>query len=706
MTTWLLRYDGYDERQEPLREALCTLGNGRFATRGAAPESRPDGVHYPGTYAAGVFNRISAEVSGHQVENESMVNLPDWQSLTFRAVGADGPGEWCDLSTGTVDDYAQELDLRRGVLTRRFRWTDPAGHRTTVAQRRVVSMADPFLAGLDTTFAADNWSGRLEVRSGLEGRVGNKGVARYRGLGDEHLEVVDLGPCGDGVIAVDVRTTQSQVLVSLAARHRLSVDGVDVAPPHQVLLDGGYVGHELAVDVRRGGTVTVEKVVALYTSRDRAITSPPEEARDKVSCAPSFEALLDRHVLAWDHLWERCDIELVGHQRSETVLHVHLFHLMQSLSQHSVDLDVGIPARGLHGEAYRGHIFWDEMFVFPYLTLRMPEISRALLLYRWRRLPQARKAAHEAGFRGAMFPWQSGSSGREETQRVHLNPKSGRWLPDHSHLQRHIGLAVAYNTWQFYEATGDRDFLASYGAEVILEVARFFASLATYDRGDDRYDVRGVMGPDEYHDAYPWRDEPGLDNNSYTNVMVVWLMTKALALVHELPERRRQELFDLLGLQRAELEHWEHISRKMRLCWLDEGVLAQFEGYERLEEFPWSDYVERYADIARLDRILEAEGDTPNRYQVSKQADVLMLFFLLSSDELREVVERLGYQWDAEMVPRTVDYYRQRTSHGSTLSKLVHSWVLARYDGKVAWDLFTEALESDVSDVQGGTTAE
>ncbi|HEU4491166.1 MAG TPA: glycosyl hydrolase family 65 protein [Jiangellales bacterium] len=702
MTTWLLRYDGYDERQEPLREALCALGNGRFATRAAAPESRADGVHYPGTYAAGVFNRLAAEVGGQPVENESMVNLPDWQSLTFRV--DDGP--WCDVATGKLDGYVQELDIRRGVLMRRFRWTDPAGRTTVVAQRRLVSMADPFLAGLQTTVVPEDWSGRLTVRSGLDGRVANSGVARYRGLGDQHFELVDLGSTGPGTVALDVRTNQSQVLVSLAARHRVVVDGSHAATEETVVRDGAFVGVDLELDATQGRTVTIDKVVTLFTSRDRAITAPAEEARDKIDCAPDFEPLLERHVLTWDHLWERCHIEMVGHQRTETVLHLHLFHLLQSLSQHSVDLDVGIPARGLHGEAYRGHIFWDEMFVFPYLTLRMPELSRALLLYRWRRLPQARKAAHDAGYRGAMFPWQSGASGREETQRVHLNPKSGRWLPDHSHLQRHIGLAVAYNTWQYYEATGDRDFLASYGAEVLLEVARFFASLATYDRGDDRYDIRGVMGPDEYHDAYPWRDEPGLDNNAYTNVMTVWLMTKALALVRELPDRRRQELFDLLGLRRNELEQWEHLSRKMRLCFHEDGVLSQFEDYERLEEFPWGDYVERYADIARLDRILEAEGDTPNRYKVSKQADVLMLFFLLSTDELRAIIEQLGYDWDPLLLQRTVEYYRERTSHGSTLSKIVHSWVLARTDRKLAWDLFVEALESDISDVQGGTTPE
>ena len=264
-----------------------------------------------------------------------------------------------------------------------------------------------------------------------------------------------------------------------------------------------------------------------------------------------------------------------------------MFHLLQTVSEHSADLDVGIPARGLSGEAYRGHVFWDEIFVFPYLTLRMPDLARALLLYRWRRLPHARLAARQAGYRGAMFPWQSGASGREETQPLHLNPRSGRWLRDNSHLQRHIGLAVAYNTWQYYQATGDLDFLASYGAELILEIAKFWSSAATYDRADDRYDLLALMGPDEYHDGYPWRDEPGVDNNAYTNVMAAWTLTRALTTVDVLPERRRRELLDLLGVTRTDLERWDHISRRLRLRWHDDGILSQFEGYERLEQFDW-----------------------------------------------------------------------------------------------------------------------
>ncbi|MGH8869057.1 MAG: glycoside hydrolase family 65 protein [Actinomycetes bacterium] len=702
MSKWLLRYDGFEPAQEGLREALCTLGNGRFATRGAAPESRPDGVHYPGTYAAGVFNRLTDEVAGRRIENESMVNLPDWQSLRFRVEDEN----WFSLEGATVHDYVQELDLRRGVLSRRFLVEDGRGRRTTVGQRRLVSMADPFVAALQCTVVAENWSGRLVVRSGLDGRAANTGVPRYAGLSATHLRVLAADAPGDDVLALDVETTQSRLAVGVAARHCVLVSGGASDAVLTAVVRDDHVAHEVTLPMRPGEARTVEKVVALYTSRDRAVSDPGEAARRKVASAPDFDRLLRDHVLAWDHLWERCDVEIDDSEGAQRALHVHLFHLMQTVSQHSKELDVGIPARGLHGEAYRGHIFWDETFVHPFLTLRMPELSRGLLLYRWRRLPEARRAAREADFRGAMFPWQSGSDGREETQTWHVNPRSGRWLPDHSRLQRHIGLSVAYNAWKYFQASGDTEFLAQYGAELLLEISLFFSSLATYDPASGRYDIRGVMGPDEYHDGYPWRDDPGLDNNTYTNVMVVWTLRRTLECLDALPDRRRGELLDSLDIRRSDVERWEHMVRKVRVCWLDDDVLAQFEGYERLEELPWGDYVARYGDVSRLDRILEAEGDTSNRYKVSKQADTLMLFFLLTAEELSDVLRGLGYPYTPQLIPRTVDYYRRRTSHGSTLSKVVHAWVLARGDRKAAWEYFREALDSDLADVQTGTTAE
>jgi trehalose/maltose hydrolase-like predicted phosphorylase len=380
--------------------------------------------------------------------------------------------------------------------------------------------------------------------------------------------------------------------------------------------------------------------------------------------------------------------------------------LLQTVSPNSIDLDVGVPARGWHGEAYRGHVFWDEMFAFPFLNFQRPWLASALLDYRHARLDAARATASAAGYRGAMYPWQSGSDGREETQLLHLNPHSGRWLPDNSHLQRHVNISVAYDVWQHYQVTGDTQYLRFGGAETLIEIARFWASLATYNPDLDRFEILGVMGPDEYHDAYPASDRPGVDNNTYTNVMAVWVLLRAAQAIDELPPHYRREVINELGLSADELGRWRDITSKMRVVIQEAGVLAQFEGYDQLLEFDWDAYRARYGNIKRLDRVLEAEGDSTNRYQVSKQADVLMLLFLLSRSELREILRNLGYDVTAEQLTRTVHYYLDRTTDGSTLSGVVSAWVLSRLDPAQAWRSYIDALQSDVSDVQGGTTAE
>lgn len=214
------------------------------------------------------------------------------------------------------------------------------------------------------------------------------------------------------------------------------------------------------------------------------------------------------------------------------------------------------------------------------------------------------------------------------------------------------------------------------------------------------------MGPDEFHEGYPDRDLPGLDNNAYTNVMAVWCLCRALDVLAALPGSRRAELLEKLHIDNDEIDRWGDVSRKMRLCFHSDGILSQFEGYEDLEELDWDAYRAKYGDIGRLDRILEAEGDTPNRYKLAKQADTVMLLQMLSIEELSELWDRLGYEFDPEMIQRTVDYYEQRTSHGSTLSVMVHAWLHSKLDRAKSWSLFRHALESDINDVQGGTTRE
>jgi alpha,alpha-trehalase len=705
VSDWVLAYEGFDPAHEGLREALCTLGNGYVATRGAAPESRADGVHYPGTYVAGCWNRLTDNVDGQTVDNESMVNLPNWLPLTI----AVDQGDWLDLAQVEVLTQRQELDLRRGVLTRWVRIRDAQGRITGLTQRRFVHMKRAHLAGLETTVVAENWSGLLRIRSGIDGTVKNAGVRRYNTLAGDHLLPIDQGGASPDTVVLTVETSQSRIRIATGARTRVWLSGERCDPPRQLRTEPGLVEQEMAVAVTAGQEVTVEKVVAMHTVRDWAVSEPAETAVAALERADDFEALLAEHTLAWAHLWDRFYTALEdGHQagpQASLTIRLYLFHLLQTLSLHTLEADAGVPARGLHGEAYRGHVFWDELFVLPMLTLRAPGLTRALMKYRYRRLPAARDAALACGLTGALYPWQSGSDGREVSQLIHLNPLSGRWLPDVSQLQRHAGLAVAFTAWHYFEATGDMGFLEEEGAEMILEIARYWASLATHDQDLDRFVIRGVMGPDEFHTGYPGAETAGVDNNSYTNIMAVWVLRRALDVLEALPVRRRLELTESLGVHPSEVKLWQQMIHKMFVPF-HLGVISQFEGFEDLEELNWEDYRQRYGNIQRLDRILEAEGRSVNDYKASKQPDVLMLFYLLSADELRDLLSELGYTLKPDLIPRTIEYYLGRTSHGSTLSALVHAWVLARAHRDRSVDYFKLLLESDVADVQGGTTAE
>jgi alpha,alpha-trehalase len=241
---------------------------------------------------------------------------------------------------------------------------------------------------------------------------------------------------------------------------------------------------------------------------------------------------------------------------------------------------------------------------------------------------------------------------------------------------------------------------------MILEIGRLLASIATYNCDLDRYELLGVMGPDEYHDSYPDSEQPGLNNNAYTNVMTVYVLRSALKAIEALAPRRRDDLLETLGLKQAELDCWQDIIHKMRVVFHGDEIISQFEGYDQLEELDWQRYRKKYGNIQRLDRILEAEGDTTNRYKLSKQADVLMLFYLFSAEELQQLFALMGYSFNPGSIPRNIDYYGRRSSHGSTLSNIVHSWVLARSHRRRSLKLFHKSLESDISDVQGGTTHE
>jgi len=705
MSGWKLTYKKFDQDSEALRETLCTLGNGYFGTRGAAPESMATKVHYPGTYIAGVYNTLSTDVANRTIHNEDFVNCPNWLMFNYRI--NDGP--WIYRLNYKRLNYKKELNLKKGMLSRRFHWQDEEGRITLVESHRIVSMADPHCGAIRYTITPENYKGKITIRSGIDGLIVNGGVERYKQLNSQHLIPSSHGAFEDDGVFLQMQTSQSKIEITEAMRNLVYKGHKQIYPDLEVIAHGRQrIFHEFSVDVKKGERLTVEKIVSIYTSRDQGVADNCELARKKTASIKNFDALYKPHQAKWKSLWKRFDIEIEGDEFIQLILRLHTFHLLQSASTYNEDIDAGMPVRGLHGEAYRGHVFWDELFVFPFYNLHAPEITRALLMYRYRRLQAAKENALSHGFKGAMYPWQTASKGDEQTQIIHLNPLSNTWGPDYSSLQHHVSIAVAYNVWNYFYTTSDRDFLDRYGAEMIVEIAHFWGSKATFNTKTRRYEIKNVMGPDEFHEKYPGADKGGIHNNAYTNVLAVWVIEKALHILDEMMMTEdREALLIKANISQEDLSKWRGVIEKMTVPMDQNGIIHQFEGYMDLQELDWDEYKKKYGNIHRIDRILKAEGQFSDSYKVAKQADVLMMFYVLNLQELKKIFTRLGYPFPKDIVKKNFEYYFPRTSHGSTLSMVVHAYVAEIIgDRDQALSFFTKSLESDVYDTQGGTTQE
>jgi beta-phosphoglucomutase family hydrolase len=703
LDNWSITYHDYVPEKEKTRETLLTVGNGYFGTRGSMTETEAGEHNYPGTYMAGVYNRLISNVSGHDTENEDLVNVINWTPVSFKI---DDDEEFFNVNKAEILEVRRALRFNNGVLYRRLVVKDGKGRETLIGTRRMASMDNPNLAAQEYTITPLNYSGKITVRSGLHGDHINTGVDRYSQLNQKHLEQVLLGSEENKQFIV-VKTTQSHTVIAAAAQ--LTVfegDDRDYVHFHKEHT-AGRSQIEFTKRVRQGEFLRVQKIVGLYHNTGQEELDPLERALETCKKYKSFDEVLEKSALKWEEIWDNIDVRIAGDRLAQKLMRLHLYHMMVTTSPLNASIDAGIPARGLHGEAYRGHIFWDEIFILPFYNLHFKEIARSILMYRYRRLDEARKYAREYGYQGAMFPWQSGSSGREETQAIHLNPVSGEWGADHSSLQRHVSLAIAYNIWQYYHVTADLAFMEDYGAELLFEICRFWAGKSKLNRVTGRYEIIKVMGPDEFHEKYRDTEEGGLKDNAYTNLMVAWMLAKAGELLESVDNDKKEALLERLRITDGEMERWKDIASRINLVISSDGIISQYDGYFDLKELDFEEYRRKYGNIYRMDRILKAEGKSPDEYKVAKQADTLMTFYNLSKEEVDRILERLDFRMPGDYLMKNLEYYLARTSHGSTLSRVVHAQ-LANLTGdhQLSWELYHDALTSDYNDIQGGTTAE
>ena len=712
---WIVSYNKYDPQTEMKRESLCALGNGYFFTRGAASDAVADDVHYPGTYIAGAYNSSRLGPSREEFDREELVNMPNWLPLTFSI----DDGDWFSIDEVEIEDFSQKLDLQQGILYREVKFKDKEGHETTLRERRFVHMHFSHLAGQEIEIEARNWSGKLKVKTEIDGSVTNSGDSvdpNYKHT--KHLKVVECD-AKENELFLKVTTSDSGLIVALATRTSI--------PSHPDVEWNGRCEEERAIseitlDFTQGENVSIQKICAVYTSRDIGIYEPGSATREEVDDAPSFDDLVESQIDTWRSLWQQFDLFLeASEEHSKLIpsllLHLNSFHCLQTASSHTVDLDTGIPARGWTGEGYQGHIFWDDLFVFPFINLRMPDISAALLKYRYRRLPEARKIALKYGARGACFPWQSASDGKERTPNYWWMKERHEWIKDHTHREIHVNGAIAYNIWQYYQVTLDHQFMYSFGSEMLMEIARFFATYARYNEEKERYEITGVIGPDEFHNAYPGAKEAGINNNAYTNILASWTIRRALVLLDEMPSDHSKQIRSRLEIEDDEIQLWQDVSTKLFLPIMQNGLLSQFEGFEDLKEFPKGAHDKDFHK--ELKAQLKMHRGYLNDYKLSKQADILMLGFLFSPGEIEKLIENLGYPKSCVALDDLVDYYLPRTANESTLSRVAHSWVLSRLERlrtgnhkecqelhrRAEHEVFYEALGSDYYDVAARGTA-
>ena len=693
---WMLEYVNYDTAKEKSREALLTIGNGYMGTRGAMEEISAGKTNYPATYIAGLYNRLITEVAGRDIENEDFVAAPNWLKISFKI----NDNEWFNPNDISIESIIRRLDFKTGELTREMIVVDNEDRKTLVTSKRVISMENVHHAAMIYNVTPLNYSGHITFCSQLDGTIINEGVERYKALNSKHLEPAEQGSLNNKTWIV-TQTTQSKIQIAESSKI-IADNNSNIATTTEDGVAYTYVDRF----IEEGETTSIEKIVAVYDSNN-CNGSALSGALAELDKEQSYDQILDGSAKAWEKIWQEVDIKVDGDRIAQKMLRLHIYHLMVSASPHNKSIDAGITARGLHGEAYRGHIFWDELFILPFYDIHFPETAKSMLMYRFRRLNKAREYAKEYGYKGAMFPWQSGSDGREETQIIHLNPISGEWGDDYSSLQRHVSLSIAYNIWQYYHITQDAEFMKNYGAEMFLEICRFWDSKAVKDENSGRYSIDKVMGPDEFHEAYPDSEEGGLKDNAYTNIMAAWMFNTAKKVLDVITENGTSATAEKISLTSEEINRWKDIASNLRLVINDDGIISQYDGYFDLKELDWSYYKNKYADIHRMDRLLKAEGKSADDYKVAKQADTLMTFYNLDEDEVNSIFERLNYNMPKEYLTKNLIYYLERTSHGSTLSRIVHAQLANIINDKeLGWKLYMDALTSDYNDIQGGTTAE
>jgi maltose phosphorylase len=667
---WSIVEEGFDPTDNRFSESIFSLGNEHMGLRGNF-EERYSGDSLRGTYMAGLYypdkTRVGWWKNGYPEFFAKVINSTNWIGIDIEL--EDLP---LDLAQCEVREFRRVLDMRNGTLTRSFTAKDAAGRETAFEFRRFLSMARGPVACVTVRAEPLNWSGAVAFTPYLDGNVRNED-SNY---GERFWEEVSASVSDDEAVLV-MRTKATPYLerpfchaAACSSRLLLNDSPVDIVP--EPVRSPAFAGQRFTTRVKPGLTVTLEKIVAVCTSRDYEPESLPEVTLETLRQARNtgVSELFREHLAVMTETWDRCDVRITGDAKAQQGIRYNIFQLVQTYTGKDPRLNLG--PKGFTGEKYGGCTYWDtEAFCFPFYLYTDEAAARALLFYRYLHLPRAKENAAKLGLPGALYPMVT-IDGRE----CH-----NEWEITFEEIHRNG--AIAYAICRYTEYTGDRSYLERYGIEVLAELSRFWAGRVTYNPRKDRYMILGVTGPNEY--------ENNVNNNWYTNLMASWTLSYTLESLESMrtanPERYR-ELSGALGITEDELECWRGISERMYFPEVkDLGIWEQQDGYMDKELLTVADIPREELPLNRhwsWDRIL--------RSCFIKQADVIQgLYFF---PELA----------DRETVRRNFDFYEPRTVHESSLSASVHSVVASRigYREK-AYELYLRTARLDLDDYNADT---
>lgn len=667
---WIIGEQKFDSRFLGKCEAIMCLGNGYMGIRSVTEES------YLGEkrdcFVAGTFNKFD--------ENEvtELPNAPDVINIPIEI-----NGHRFTLEQGEVKNYYRQLNLRTGELTRTVEWISPCQDEIKFEFNRIVSMKELHTVAQRVTITPINHDITFRLLPGIDGSVTNSGVQHFS-EGDKRFY--------DGKYMQSCQTTtQSKIDFVVTTRVILKENGTDFNAKQLILMERRKIMCEYTGQLEAGKTLEIEKISNIYTSRDKEYEGYNLEKLQgislnalKLSEQKGYSVLAKESADEWEkRVWGHMPIVIESeNSMDQLAIRFAQYHLYVMTPAHDNRMNIG--AKGLSGEGYKGHTFWDmDIFALPYFTFTDPKVARSLEEYRYLSLPGAHKKAKENQYKGAQFPWESAWLDDGEVTPVWGAADIITGLPTKiwsGFIEQHITADVAYGIWQYYMVTDDKDFMERYGYELLMDTAVFWASRLEWSEEDKLYHINDVVGPDEYKEH--------ADDNAYTNYMAHWNLGIAMDYYDKLKELQK-DIFDRLN-KKMNLEQAYEIWKERRpLIFLpkprrEDLVIAQDANYLSYPTIDLTKYKES-DEVGTLFK--EYNLEQVNHLQVSKQADIMILFLLMED------------LFSLEVKKANWEYYEPKTLHDSSLSLSTHVILASDMNEKeLAYELFQRAVRIDAGE--------